>query len=71
MAARPKKVGLGTPITLRVEGLPEPIKTDIPTEKKTKHIRWMFRERAWVKKFVNVHNLKPGETILVTRIASR
>ena len=30
-----KKAGLGTPITLSVEGLSEPIKTDIPTDKKT------------------------------------
>jgi len=64
-----KEAGLGTLITLRVEGLPEPIKTDIPTDKKTKHTRWMFRERAWVKKFVNVHNLNPGDTVLINRIA--
>jgi len=66
-----KKAGLGTPITLRVEGLPETIKTDIPTDKKTKHPRWMFRERAWAKKFVKLHNLKVGDTIVVNRIATR
>lgn len=66
-----KKAGLGTPITLRVEGLPEPIKTDIPTDKKTEHPRWMFRERAWAKKFVKIHNLKVGNTIVVSRIAPR
>ncbi len=66
-----KTAGLGTPITLRVEGLPETIKTDIPTDKKTKHPRWMFRERAWAKKFVKVHNLKVGDTIVVNRIATR
>lgn len=30
-----RKAGLGVPITLRVQGFPEPIKTDIPTDKNT------------------------------------
>jgi len=66
-----KKDGLGTLITLRVEGLPETIKTDIPTDKNTKHPRWIFRKRAWAKEFVKLHNLKVGDTIVVSRIAPR
>jgi len=66
-----KKAGLGTPITLSVEGLPEPIKTDIPTDNKTEHPRWIFRERAWTKKFVKVHNLKAGDTIVINRVANQ
>jgi len=66
-----RKTGLGTLITLRVQGIPEPIKTDIPTDGKTHKPRWLFRERAWVKKFVRIHNLKEGDTIVVTRIAKR
>ena len=66
-----KKAGLGTSITLRVEGLPEPIKTDIPTDKKTEHPRWIFRERAWTKKFVKVHNLKAGDTIVINRVSNQ
>jgi len=66
-----KKVKIGTPITLHVEGLKEPINTDIPTDKKTKNPRWMFRERAWAKKFVILNNLKIGDTIVVSRIAPR
>jgi hypothetical protein len=66
-----KKAGLGTPITLSVEGLPEPIKTDIPTDKKTEHPRWIFRERAWTKKFVKVHNLKTDDTVRISRIDNR
>jgi len=27
-----KKKGLGVPITIKVQGLPQPIKTDIPTD---------------------------------------
>lgn len=66
-----RKAGLGKLITLRVVGLSEPIKTDIPTDKKSGHPRWMFRERAWAKEFVKLHNLKEGDTIVVNRIAPR
>ena len=62
-----KKAGLGTPITLRVEGLPEPIKTDIPTDKKTEHPRWIFRERTWVKKFIQNNNLAVGDKLFIIR----
>ena len=30
-----KAQGTGVPITLKVEGLPNPVKTDIPTDKET------------------------------------
>jgi len=63
-----RKTGLGTPVTLRVEGLPEPIKTDIPTDKNTKRPRWIFRERSWVKQFISSNSLEPGDTITITRL---
>lgn len=63
-----KKAGLGKPVTLHVAGLSESIKTDIPTDKKTKQPRWIFRERAWVKKFISLNHLVPGDTITITRI---
>jgi DNA modification methylase len=66
-----KKAGLGKPITLQVEGLPNPIKTDIPTERKTGKPRWIFRKRAWAKKFVEFNNLKSGDSILLIRNALR
>jgi len=66
-----RKAGQGVQITLEVDGFPNPIKTDIPTDKKTGRPRWIFRERAWAKKFVRIHNLKVGDTIVVTRIAPR
>jgi len=66
-----KKAGLGKLITLRVVGLSEAIKTDIPTDKKSGHPRWMFRERAWTKKFVKLHNLKVGDTIVINRVATQ
>ncbi|MFQ6116218.1 MAG: DNA methyltransferase, partial [bacterium] len=64
-----RKVGLGVQLTLEADGIPEPIKTDIPTHKKTGKPRWLFRERAWVKRFVKIHNLNTGDTILINRIA--
>jgi len=66
-----KKAGLGTPITLQVEGFPKPIETDIPTDKKTRKPRWIFRERAWAKRFVRIHHLNPDDTIVITHIAPR
>jgi hypothetical protein len=64
-----RKGGLGMQITLQVEGLSSPIKTDIPTDSKTGKPRWLFRERAWVKKFLKLHNLRAGDEIIINRIA--
>ena len=65
-----KKAGLGAQIMLRVEGLPKPIKTDIPTDNKTGKPRWLFRERAWAKEFVKLNNLRDGDEIVINRISS-
>ena len=35
--------GIGPPITLKIEGLGKPIKTDIPTDKSTGRPHWIFR----------------------------
>jgi DNA modification methylase len=66
-----KKAGIGVSVILQVDGLPNPIETDIPTDKKSGCPRWLFRERAWVKKFVKLHNLQPGDEIVINRIASQ
>jgi len=55
----------GRQITLHVQGIPNPIITD----KATGRTRWLFRERAWVRKFVAVNNLIPGDKILIRRIS--
>ena len=62
------KANLGTQIIIKADGLPNPIKTDIPTEKNGR-IRWIFRRRSWVKKFVKVNNLNMSDTIIINRIA--
>jgi len=57
-----RQTGTGVPIILRVEGLNEPIKTDIPTDAKSGRPRGIFRERAWVKRFVQCVTLKESVT---------
>ncbi len=66
-----KKSGLGKPITLQVEGLPDPIVTDIPVDKTTHRPRWIFRERKWVKDFVHLHKLRSDDTVTIHRIDKR
>lgn len=63
--------GIGTPITLKIEGLGEPVKTDIPTDKSTGRPRWIFRERKWLKEFVGRHNLKTNDLITISREDNR
>jgi len=62
------KSRLGTQITLKVAGLPNPIITDIPTQKDTQTPRWFFRKRKWVESFINQHGLSAGDSIIITRI---
>ncbi len=64
-----EKAGLGVQIILKVEGLPNPIKTDIPTDNQTGKPRWLFRERAWAKKFVKLNNLRDYDEIIINRIS--
>jgi len=66
-----KKTGLGNPIMLKAEGLPEPIQTDIPTDAKKHNPRWIFRERSWVKELIRSNNLTPGDVIVIHRSDSK
>jgi len=63
--------GIGTPITLKVKGLTEPVKTDIPTDIITGKPRWLFRERSWVKTFVRIHNLAKGDLVIIRKVGNR
>jgi DNA modification methylase len=63
--------GLGVPITLHVEGLPNPIETDIPKDKKTGNPRWIFRKRKWVKDFVLHYKLRQDNTLTIERLDER
>jgi hypothetical protein len=66
-----RRKSVGVPIIIKAEGLLHPIKTDIPTDRKTGKPRWIFRDRAWVKEFAKIHNLNMGDTIVVNRINQR
>ena len=66
-----RKAGLGFPITLQVDGLPNPIETDIPKDNKTGKPRWIFRKRKWVKDFVNFHKLHSGDIVTIHRLDKR
>jgi hypothetical protein len=61
------KTNLGTMIIIKAQGLPNPIKTDIPTDKKSGRPRWIFRKRSWVKKFIKVNRLEDGDNIIIRR----
>ncbi len=63
--------GLGVPITLKAEGLANPIKTDIPTDRITGKPRWIFRQRKWLKQFARRHSLRVGDTVIIERISKR
>lgn len=61
----------GKHIIIKATGLLSPIKTDIPRDKKTGKPRWIFRKRSWVKEFVCYNNLKPDDTVRISRINER
>jgi len=69
--ASSKKLGQGKPVYLKIEGIPEVIETDIPTAKDTNKPRWIFRERSWVKKFIAINDLMPGNIVIIKRIDER
>jgi adenine-specific DNA-methyltransferase len=65
-----RKAGLGKQITLHVEGLPQPIETDIPSDRITGRPRWIFRERKWVKEFLRHHKLAAGDAVTIQRVSN-
>jgi len=64
----PSKAGpLGRLLTLEVEGLKDPVQTDIPTDAKTGAPRKFFRNRAWVAAFFKAANIKPGDFVVLEK----
>jgi hypothetical protein len=61
----------GVPITIVAKGISEPVKTDIPTDKRTGRPRWFFRQRSWVRTFVRTNSLIPGDALVIRRISNR
>jgi len=65
-----RKAGLGKQITIQADGLAIPIATDIPTDKETGKPRWLFRDRKWLKDFMDCHGLKPGDSVTIRRTST-
>jgi|GEM_PF-258134 len=61
--------GGGARLCLRIKGLTEPVMTDIPTDAAGRP-RWFFRERAWVKPFIQVNSLSAGAQVLIRRLTA-
>lgn len=60
--------GTGRNLTLFVEGLPEPVQTDIARESGTRRPRNFFRKRAWVGRFFTRHGLREGDVIAIEKL---
>ena len=66
-----KKTRIGNPVTLIPQGLSCSVKTDIPTDKRSGCIRWIFRERTWMGDFVRANSLIPGDRIVIRHVRNR
>jgi len=66
--ASTREGGLGRQVLLRPDGLPDPVVTDIPTDKDSGRPRWIFRQRKWLKEFLRYHNLAPRDKITICRL---
>lgn len=62
--------GLGKPLRLDVEGLSDPVMTDIPCEASSGKPRRFFRRRSWVREFYQRHKIKPGDVVAIERISN-
>ena len=62
------KSGTGQNLKLFVEGLPDPIETDISKDDGNGRPRNFFRKRGWVRRFFARHNLRPGDVVAIERI---
>ena len=62
------KSGTGQNLKLLVEGLPDPIETDISKDDGNGRPRNFFRKRGWVRRFFARHNLRPGDVVAIERI---
>lgn len=53
-------------LRLYAEGIPQNITTDLPTDQFGR-LRWMFRARSWVRKFIKANHLRQDDKIFVLR----
>jgi len=62
------KNGLGQSVRLLVDGLPEPVETDIAIDETNGNPRNFFRKRSWVRKFFVRHSIREGDVIAIERL---
>ena len=62
-----KNRGLGRLLTLYVEGLSEPVQTDIATQRSNGNPRNFFRNRSWAGRFFKKHEIREGDVIAIER----
>ena len=62
------KSGRGQKLELFVQGLADPIETDISKDAGNNRPRNFFRKRGWVRTFFARHNLRPGSVVAVERM---
>jgi len=63
-----RSLGIGKELTLYVEGLGQPVKTDIGVNGSNGKPRNFFRNRRWVRRFFEKHELREGDVIAIERV---
>jgi len=63
-----KEDGLGTEMTLVVDGIPEAVTTDIPKDATNARPRNFFRNRRWVARFLRYHSLQEGDLVAIEKV---
>ncbi len=63
-----KKKKIGKELNLIVEGLNEPVKTDIGINGSNGKPRNFFRNRKWVRRFFKKHEIREGDVVAIERV---
>jgi DNA (cytosine-5)-methyltransferase 1 len=63
-----KQGGIGQLLTLVVDGLQEPVQTDISTNGTNGSPRSFFRKRDWVRRFFEKHEIREGDVIAIEKL---
>ncbi len=61
--------GVGKELELVVEGLEQPVKTDIGLNGSNGKPRNFFRNRQWVRRFFEKHDIREGDVIAIERLS--
>lgn len=59
------------PVVIRLDGLPEPVKTDIPSDALTGRPKSHFRNRSAFRAFYEKHAIQSGDVVAIERIGRR